>query len=102
VLHLGEARHEVRRDVETIHYDRQTRLDQIAPRVPGMIAKQAPQLGEHALDLRLTTGHPQQDESHLGNGEEGNIPTGEGQTEGSLSYPELPRRHPSGKSSPAR
>jgi uncharacterized membrane protein len=34
MLHLGEAPHEVRRDVEIVHHDRQTRLDQVAPQVP--------------------------------------------------------------------
>jgi hypothetical protein len=54
-----------------------------------MIAKQTPQANEHPLDLCLTAGHPQQDESHLSNGEETNALTGEDQAEGSLSHPEV-------------
>jgi hypothetical protein len=54
-----------------------------------MIAKQTSQTSEHLLDLRLTAGHPQQDESHLSDGEERNALTGKGQTEGSLSHSEL-------------
>jgi hypothetical protein len=102
MLHLGEAQHEVRRDVEIVHRDHQTQLNQIVLRVPGVIAKQTPETSEQPFDLRLTAAHPQQDESHLSNGKERNTLTVKDRTQRSLSHSELSRRLPQWKSNTVR
>jgi hypothetical protein len=53
MLHLGQVPQAVRRDVETVSHDRQTRLNQIVLRVLGMIAKLTPQTSEHQFEVRV-------------------------------------------------
>jgi hypothetical protein len=89
MLHLGETLHEVMSEVEVIYHDCSTSFDQVIPHVPGVIAEQTSQIREDPLDLGLTAGHTQQDESHFGNRRERNALTPIWPVDGGLPHPEV-------------